>query len=321
MKKTIRFIALGVIVLSAVTACRRSSSRSPAAVLVPLDETQAPLEIELWEFRMAVARLRLTREDSLDAKPLPPELKTYVLDRLIDEHLLLREAQRLQVRASTLTVSREMAQLRNSMPTSRFQRMLFDTYQTEKRLAETIERHLTAIAALERLTLGDIKVTDEEVRAAWDALPPTQKIQPERIHAAQILVATEDQARTVLTALRRRRNFATLARKHSISPEGAQGGDLGWFARGELPSVFDEMCFPLRKGYYSTHITASEYGYHLCKVLDRKPERSLTFDELREELTRDIHIDKARQARNRVMANLRSSVKIKKNKRAIARVQ
>lgn len=277
------------------------------------------MRIELKDYRMEVARLRFTRDDSLYAEPLPDELKDYVLDRMIDDALLLREADRMGVRASTLTVSREMALLRTAIPPRRFRRLLVNTYQTEKDLEATLETHLTALATLEKLTLQNVEVSDAEIQAAWEALPPSQKIQPERIRAAQILVATEDEAARIWRTLRRRGNFAKLAKKHSISPEATMGGDLGWFSRGELPSVFDDMCFPLKKGYFS-HVTASEYGYHLCRVLDRERERPLTIDEMRDKLKREIQIDKVRETREQVMTRLRSSVKIVKNKRVIARV-
>ena len=280
----------------------------------------SPIRIELSEFRTAVARLRLRRDDAIDAKPLPENLKEYVIERLIDEALLFREADRIGVRASTLTVSREMALLRSSMPPTRFQRMLVDTYQTEKDIELLITKHLTAIAALERLTMGNIDVTEAEIQGAWEALPPSKRVRPERIRAAQILVKTEAQAIKIWRSLRFRGKFDKLAKKHSISPEAADGGDLGWFSRGQLPTVFDDMCFPLKKGYFS-HVTASEYGYHLCKVLDREKQRALTLDEVRADLKHEIQTDKVRQARKQLMDRLRASVEIVKNKRAIARVK
>ena len=303
---------------TAGAGCRPIGERPPVAELVP-DDGSDPIRIEERDYRMAVARLRLAREDSIYAKPLPEELRVYVLDRMIDDALLAREAERLSVRASTLTVSREMALLRASMPQRRLQKFLVDAYVTEKDLERTLETHLTALATLERLVLKDVQVSDAEIQSAWDALPPSKKIQPERIRASQILVATEDEAVKIWRTLRRRGNFAKLAKKHSISPEAARGGDLGWFSRGQLPTVFDEMCFPLKKGYFS-HVTASEYGYHLCRVLDRERERRLTLEEMRNELKRNIQTDKVRRAKEQVMAQLRASVKIVKNKRAIARV-
>lgn len=315
---TARFVA-GLALIGGF-ACNSSARKAPVAELQPRDDADAdPMRIEIDDYRNAVARLRLTRGDSLFAKPLPPELKDYVLDRMIDDLLLRREADRLGVRASTLAVSREMAVLRASIPEERFRRLLVDTYQTEKQLEGTIADHLTAIAVLEKLTLKDVQVSDAEVRSAFDALPRERRIRPERIRAAQILVATEPEAIKIWRSLRLRRNFAQLAKKHSLSPERIVGGDLGWFARGELPGVFDEMCFPLKKGTFS-HVTASEYGYHLCKVLDREPQRRLAFEEVRDELRHEIETDRVRQARTEVMNRLREAFEIVKNQRAIARV-
>ncbi|MEO1336369.1 MAG: peptidylprolyl isomerase, partial [Myxococcota bacterium] len=264
---------IGLLALSIVVGCNKKGPQPPVAELLSVDNAEAPpLRIEQSDYRMAVARMRLNREDTLFAKPLPEELKTYVLERMIDDALLFREADRLGVRASTLSVSREMAVLRSSMPAPRFQRILVDSYQTEKNLESAITRNLTALAVLERLTIDSAKVTEAEVLSAWEALPPSRKVRPERIHAAQILVSTEAEATKIWRTLRRRGNFAKLAKKHSESPEAANGGDLGWFSRGQLPAVFDEMCFPLKKRFFS-HVNASEYGYHICRVLDREKER------------------------------------------------
>ncbi|MEM7677703.1 MAG: peptidylprolyl isomerase [Myxococcota bacterium] len=318
--KNLSLLLPGLLATSIVVGCNQKGPPPPVAELVSMNDAEAtPLRIELSDYRMAVARLRFTRADSLYAKPLPEELKTYVLERMIDDALLFREADRLGVRASTLSVSREMAVLRSSMPAPRFQRILVDTYQTEKNLEAAITRNLTALTVLERLTMDSAKVTEAEVMSAWEALPPSRKVRPERIHAAQILVSTEAEATKIWRTLRRRGNFAKLAKKHSESPEAVDGGDLGWFSRGELPAVFDEMCFPLKKRFFS-HVTASEYGYHICRVLDREKERPYSLNELRPELELEIKTDKVRRARQQVMERLRATVKIVKNKRAIAQV-
>ena len=65
---------------------------------------------------------------------------------------------------------------------------------------------------------------------------------------------------------------ANLARKHSLSPDAKQGGDLGWFERGAMPPIFEQVCFALPEGKVSD-VVASSYGFHLFKVIGRRPAR------------------------------------------------
>lgn len=291
--------------------------------LIPVGETQSthPLaKITAAQYRVAMARMRLERDGSLDADPLPLDLKQLVLQRLIDQRLLAMEAEARHVSASTTAVEREILAMKRGFPKGDFQRLLLNNYQTEADLRTVVQTRLTAMTLLEQQILTDVEVPEGEITARWDQMPPEAKIRPRRVHAAQIVVRTVEEARQLEQALKRGEDFGTLAKKYSIAPEAKRGGDLGWFSQGELPAVFDEMCLGLKIDTISV-VTPSEYGFHLCKVLAVEPERPLALDEVRGQLRQELQAERLRQAEANFIDSLRKKVVITRQEPLIAQLQ
>ncbi|MBL53466.1 MULTISPECIES: peptidylprolyl isomerase PpiC [Marisediminitalea] len=86
--------------------------------------------------------------------------------------------------------------------------------------------------------------------------------------AVHILVKTEQQALDILKQLKQGKNFAALAKKHSLCPSGKRGGDLGEFRRGQMVKQFDDVVF--KKDVLKIHgPVKTKFGYHLIKTLYR----------------------------------------------------
>ena len=84
------------------------------------------------------------------------------------------------------------------------------------------------------------------------------------VRASHILVKTEDQIKTLLERLQKGETFEELAEKISLCPSRANGGDLGYFERGEMIKKFEDVCFDTEVGDLAT--VETNYGWHLIKV-------------------------------------------------------
>lgn len=307
---------VGALLLLTLVACRERPAPDPMTLavveLVPKVEGEAPLIITVGQYRAASARLRLQLEESLHAEALPEALSEHVLDELIRGRLVTREAERLGVKASTTAVAREMASLRATYPEQELAQRLANTYQTEADLVRVIEWRLLASALLYQDAFKGLEVDDAELQALWQDLKPAERTKAPRIHAAQIVLATEEEAEAVHRALSRGADFATTARALSIAPEGARGGDLGWFAQGDMPKVFDGMCDPLEIGALSA-VTPSPFGFHICVVLGREALRELTFDEMKAQLRERKLADKRREAESKYLAELQARYEVQRH--------
>lgn len=91
--------------------------------------------------------------------------------------------------------------------------------------------------------------------------------QPSREDSISIL----ELARELKTRLDKGEDFAELAREYSDDRSGENGGDLGFFGRGQMVPEFEEAAFSAKTGEIVGPVL-SKFGYHLIKVTDRKTE-------------------------------------------------
>lgn len=121
-------------------------------------------------------------------------------------------------------------------------------------------------------------VARDEVRAALTADVGQTA---EQVHAKHILVDTQDLANSIYAGLQEpNANFEQTAIDQSNDTSTApNGGDLGWFARGQMVDPFEQAAFSLDVGAISEPVQ-SEFGWHIIKVYERDPNRALSDQQL-----------------------------------------
>lgn len=161
-----------------------------------------------------------------------------------------------------------------------------------------------------------VEVGDGEVRAYYDS-QPDEFSQEEQVRARHILLKVGDErtpegAEEELQQIRRRvesgEDFAALAAELSEDPGSReQGGDLGFFGRGQMISEFEEAAFGAEPGSLVGPIRTS-FGLHLIQVLERRPGGRRPFEEVAEairgrllaERSRELAESKARELAERL---------------------
>ena len=132
-------------------------------------------------------------------------------------------------------------------------------------------------------TKEEIEVTEQEIRDYYDShIEEFHK--PYQVKVRQITVMDEDTARSISTRLNRGADFSELAKTYSTSPDSSEGGDIGYFGKGELPIEFEKQVFKMRVNQIS-NVVKSPYGFHLFKVEDIQNEKNLNLEEATPEIT------------------------------------
>ncbi|MFC3123938.1 peptidylprolyl isomerase [Pseudoroseomonas globiformis] len=122
-------------------------------------------------------------------------------------------------------------------------------------------------------------LTDEALRRRYDA-EFAGKAGEEEVHARHILVKTEEDAKKALAeASKKGADFAAVAKKMSTGPGTEQGGDLGFFKRGDMVPEFAEAAFAMKPGEISKTPVQTAFGFHVIKVEERRAAPVPSFEE------------------------------------------
>ena len=123
------------------------------------------------------------------------------------------------------------------------------------------------------------RVTDAAVRARYDQQIANRPAE-EEVHARHILVPTESEARAALAEIRGGADFTAVAQRRSTGPGSREGGDLGFFRRGDMVPEFAEAAFALQAGQISENPVRSPFGWHVIKVEERRRAAPPPFEEV-----------------------------------------
>lgn len=146
-------------------------------------------------------------------------------------------------------------------------------------------------------------VSEDTAKKIYDEKIATMKPQQE-IHARHILVATEEEAKKVKERLKNGEDFATVAKEVS-KDSGTEGGDLGFFTRGQMLKPFEDAAFALEVGQISDPVQ-TQFGWHIIKVEEKRDQPLPTFDQVKDAIVAQLVQQKAQE----VVTGLRDAAKI-----------
>ncbi len=148
-------------------------------------------------------------------------------------------------------------------------------------------------------------VTEADARKLYDAQISSAKAQ-EEVRARHILIETEVKAKEVFEKLAHGDDFSKLAKEFSKDPGSKdEGGDLGYFARGQMVPQFEDAAFKLKKGDVSQPVQ-SQFGWHIIKVEDRRDRGAPAFDTVKDRILASLVHRKAQE----MAQNLRDKAKL-----------
>ena len=151
------------------------------------------------------------------------------------------------------------------------------------------------------------QVTEDAIQTRY-ARQYAGRTATEETHARHILVAGEDEAKRLIDLLDKGADFAELAKQYSKDPDGANGGDLGFFRRDQVWPDFADVAFALPPGQFSKTPIHNEFGWHIVKVEERRIVPPPTYAEMREILRKEL----LQEAVQKVIEQARSQVSIHK---------
>ncbi|WP_230467289.1 foldase protein PrsA [Lujinxingia vulgaris] len=280
-------------------------------------------EIGAEEFNAQVAMLQAQAQ-------LPPELlqqmSSQIIENLIDQRLVNQAIEQSGVEPSQEEIDARLQEYREEFEASALEmygeEIDFDEYIAQAGISpEEIRESVYQAVAIEKILMADgLELPDEEEAQTFYNENPEAFTRGEEVRARHILVRVDSEnpedweaARQEAQELHARvtggDDFADVARENSDDGSAQAGGDLGSFGRGRMVPEFEEAAFALQVDEISEPVR-SDFGWHIIQVTERSDEEVMTFDSVKDQLTRELRNQALQESLGTYVAQLREEAEI-----------
>jgi len=255
-----------------------------------------------------LVKMNYGKEDALSLR----EARLRYLLQLLEEMLIVRRAEELNIAIPPEELAMAVSEAKQDYPDGGFQDMLMKQAVSLETWTAGLKKQLLVKKVIVQDVEKNISVSPEEIRQYFDD-HQGEWHRKKSVHVLHILLSDKQQAVKILDRIKKGQDFAKLAREHSTAPEAERGGDMGFVERGGLPEDLEHPIFTLRSGEVSP-IIESAFGYHLFKVVGKRPAGKPTKDDLIEEIRERVKREKIQLAYGPWLAKLRARYDVRVNK-------
>ena len=274
-----------------------------------LDKVAAKVNSEIITLSAIEERAELLRQKYMGA-PISiseQDLLKDALNMIIEERLQIQEGKKFGFVVDEYAVDAAVEDIKkkNNLADGQLQEML----KREGRTLESYKNHIRDQILVSKITQFEIgnrvKVGEKSIIKYY------KKNQKEfweegKVRARHILFISERgssenqrraklrQAKKVLSEIRKGSDFSKLAIKYSEDVSASSGGDVGFVKRGKMVREFEEAVFSLKPGQISD-IVETEYGYHIIKVDEVLPGKTLTLKDVKNRIHKILSMQKQKQ--------------------------
>lgn len=326
-KKSLSFTLLSALILTAAVplASRAEEAKTPEKLNVaPKEETVAAKEVKTSPtdpvakvgkqtitrgemeraINVLVAQNRMPKANSPEQRK---QIESFAIEQLITAEMLYQDGMKHPPQDLDKQVTEKIAQTKAKFSTPpEFEAALKGANLTEKELEEITRKDIVISNFVEKELTAGIKVPDEEIKKFYDTNKDKFK-KDAQIRASHILCGVDanasaeekkkaqEKATDLLKKLKAGEDFAKLAKENSTCPSSAQGGDLGYFGKGQMVPPFEEAAFGLKQGDVSG-VVETQFGYHIIKLTEKKEAELVKLDEVKERISDYLKNQKVQKA-------------------------
>ncbi|MGQ9647240.1 MAG: peptidylprolyl isomerase [Thermodesulfobacteriota bacterium] len=272
-------------------------------------------EIERWSRSL---QEEIRTEDRLERRERHQEFLRKILDKVIEEKLIEQEAKRSGIKVTNREIEMAIEEVK--------QKNKLDQEALEKALAaegltfETFKKEMEKRILRSKFVHSAIKVeqkpgekelaeffeknvdryqVDESYRPAHILFPIPREASPEEVRRIR------KRGQTVLEKIKGGADFGKMAMDYSEDTTSRkEGGDLGYFKKGELLPALEKEAMKLEIGEVSGLIR-TEHGYHILKLLDRRGGGPPPFEEVKERVRADYYEKEWEKALQQFLSRLK----------------
>lgn len=299
MKTNKKLLILGMLlmVILSMVACESKEEGVVAKVgedVITEEEFNADFQVFKRIYEQQLGEGALAQTDK-NGNTLESTLKQSIIEKIIMERIVEKESKTLNIEVTQAEIEEELASYITVMSgEEEFNKFLDSNNMTKEFFVDNLRKEILLEKHKESI-FKDLKVTDKETEKYFKEHEEDLVV----VKASHILVKTEEEGRVVLDRLNSGEEFSKIAEELSIDQASAtQGGDLGYFAKGNMIAEFEKAAFALNVGEVSD-LVKTEVGYHVIKLEDKKDTYDALKDDISLLLKEDKYLDKLQQLRDK----------------------
>jgi parvulin-like peptidyl-prolyl isomerase len=244
-------------------------------------------------------------------------LKEALLNQLIEDRLVLHEAPKMGITVSDDELEEVLAAIQRGYPEGGFEEVIKDEAFLLQ-WKEQLRQRLLIEKVISRISQVTAPI-DEQTMKQYYEQHREEFVVAEQVRVRQIVVKDRKDAESILRKLKRGDPFDELAKRYSSGPEAEEGGDLGFFGRGEMPEEFD-VAFSLQEGEISD-IVQSPYGYHIFQVVTKGGQSALDFAQVKDQIRNVIMREEEEKTFQDWKKTAKKKAHIRVNKKALEEIR
>lgn len=251
----------------------------------------------------------------------PAELQKVVLNQMIGAELVYQLAQKTPFPDKNKRIQDAISELKNRFASeAEYLAALKEQGLDAASLNQLVTFNVVLEHYVKTVVMPSQMPTEGEITAMYRENPETFS-RPEQVRARHILIsvasaasdADRQKARATIEdlaqQLKKGASFEALAKAHSSCPSSKQGGDLSFFARGQMVKPFEETAFSLPVGGTSG-VVETQFGYHLIQVTDKRAAGAVPLEEVRGMIVETLQQQKVGKALDDLLVSERQKAKV-----------
>ncbi|MBN2070107.1 MAG: peptidylprolyl isomerase [Candidatus Krumholzibacteriota bacterium] len=240
------------------------------------------------------------RVDPSQMQMLAAGMKKQAFDNIVKRVLLREAADKEAIGFTEAEKTAKIESVKGNFPSEEaFQNQMKISGLTTELFEKEIEYTIKIEKLIDKMTANVEKTTLKEARSFYDSNIDQFKT-PERVKASHILVKVEGTDTEEIKAEKKKKiddllvrvkggqDFADVASENSDCPSSKNGGDLGYFSRGQMVQPFEDTAFALEKGKISD-VIETRFGYHIIKLMEKDPAGTTPFEDVGNEVVEYLY--------------------------------
>ncbi len=264
----------------------------------------------------------IVAEDRLERWGRLQALYQSALEKLIEEKLIDQEVKKngIKVPSKEIEATLEEVKRRNAITQEELEKALSNEGLTLETYKKQIEKGLQRRKLINWSVKIETKVGEKVLRDFYeknkDRYRPNESYRPSHIlfyvpkgASPEEVQEAKKKCQEVLEKIKKGERFEEMALLYSEDASNKDGGDLGYFKKGELLPAFEREALKLKIGEVSG-IVRTDFGFHIIKLLDRKGIDPLPFEEVKERVQADYYDSEMEKAFKQYLSTLKEKAVI-----------